>query len=75
MKKLNKVAVLFASAALAAPLSALAQSTSVDNYRNGDGSLSWKNGSGEQCCVHTGSSSLYVPHGEGVCYPQTTSCP
>src|SRR5207244_4321988 len=49
MKKLNKVAVLFASAALAAPLSALAQATSVDNYRNGDGSLSWKNGSGEQC--------------------------
>ena len=31
MKKLNKVAVLFASAALAAPIAAFAQTKSVDN--------------------------------------------
>ena len=37
MKKLNKVAVLFASAALAAPLTVYAQAKSVDNWRNGDG--------------------------------------
>jgi OOP family OmpA-OmpF porin len=49
MKKLNKVAVLFASAALAAPLGAFAQAKSIDNWRNADGSLGWKNGSGELC--------------------------
>jgi OmpA-OmpF porin, OOP family len=49
MKKLNKVAVLFASAALAAPLTVFAQAKSVDNWRNGDGSLSWRNGAGDLC--------------------------
>lgn len=49
MKKFNKVAVLFASAALAAPLSsALAQGRSVDNWRNVDG-ITWKNGTNELC--------------------------
>lgn len=47
MKKLNKVAALFASAALAAPLSgAFAQS--VDNWRSVDGTA-WKNGTNELC--------------------------
>ena len=47
MKKLNKVAMLFAAAALAAPLSsALAQS--VDNWRATDGTV-WKNGTNELC--------------------------
>jgi OOP family OmpA-OmpF porin len=44
MKKLNKVAMLFASAALAAP--AFAQS--VDNWRATDGTV-WKNGTNELC--------------------------
>ena len=35
MKKFNKVAVLFASAALAAPIVAFAQAKSVDNWRAG----------------------------------------
>ncbi|MBT9489945.1 MAG: OmpA family protein [Rubrivivax sp.] len=53
MKKLNKVAVLFASAALAAPLSALAAAhggmpKSVDNWRATDGTV-WKNGTNELC--------------------------
>ena len=48
MKKLNKVAVLFASVALAAPISAFAQK-SIDNWRNADGSLVWKNGTNELC--------------------------
>jgi OOP family OmpA-OmpF porin len=53
MKKLNKVAVLFASAALAAPLSALAaahggMAKSVDNWRSTDGTV-WKNGTNELC--------------------------
>jgi OOP family OmpA-OmpF porin len=48
MKKLNKVAVLFASAALAAPIVAFAQAKSVDNWRAVDGTV-WKNGPGDLC--------------------------
>ena len=48
MKKLNKVASLFATAALATSLSgAFAQS--VDNWVNGSGGLPWKNGTNELC--------------------------
>lgn len=48
MKKLNKVAVLFASAAIAAPFAALAQSNGADNWRATDGTV-WKNGTNELC--------------------------
>jgi OOP family OmpA-OmpF porin len=54
MKNLNKVAVLFASVALVAPLSsAFAQTqaqpqTRIDNWRNIDGNV-WKNGTRELC--------------------------
>ncbi len=54
MKKLNKVAMLFASAALAAPFSAQAAAHSggmpatVDNWRATDGTV-WKNGTNELC--------------------------
>ena len=48
MKKLNKVAVLFASAALAAPIVAFAQTGTVDNWRSSDGTV-WKNGTNELC--------------------------
>ena len=48
MKKLNKVAVLFASAALAAPFVAFAQSNGADNWRAADGTV-WKNGTNELC--------------------------
>ena len=48
MKKLNKVAVLFASAALAVPMAAFAQAASNDNWRASDGTV-WKNGTNELC--------------------------
>ena len=48
MKKLNKV-VLLVAAALAAPIAAFAQAGSIDNWRSGDGSLVWKNGTNELC--------------------------
>ncbi len=54
MKKLNKVAVLFAAAALAAPFASFAAAhggmapKSVDNWRATDGSA-WKNGTNELC--------------------------
>jgi len=48
MKKLNKVAALFASAALAAPTLVFAQSNSADNWRASDGTV-WKNSAGDNC--------------------------
>jgi OOP family OmpA-OmpF porin len=45
MKKLNKVAMLFASAAIATAAGA----QSVDNWRNAGGELVWKNGTQELC--------------------------
>jgi len=45
MKKLNKVAMLIASAALATAAGA----QSVDNWRNAGGDLVWKNGTQELC--------------------------
>jgi OOP family OmpA-OmpF porin len=48
MKKLNKVAMLFASAALASPIVAFAQPKSIDNWVSTDGTV-WKNGTNELC--------------------------
>ena len=45
MKKLNQVAMLFASAALATAAGA----QTVDNWRDASGSLVWKNGTNELC--------------------------
>jgi OOP family OmpA-OmpF porin len=45
MKKLNKVAMLFASAALATAAGA----QTIDNWKNGNGELIWKNGTNELC--------------------------
>ncbi|WP_396435593.1 outer membrane protein OmpA [Limnohabitans sp.] len=45
MKKLNKVAMLLATAALASAAGA----QTVDNWRNGSGDLVWKNGTNELC--------------------------
>ena len=45
MKKLNKVAMLLASAALATAAGA----QTVDNWKNGSGDLVWKNGTNELC--------------------------
>ncbi|HWH84423.1 MAG TPA: OmpA family protein, partial [Burkholderiaceae bacterium] len=48
MKKLNKVASLFATAALAGSMSGVSAQT-VDNWVNGNGNLPWKNGTDELC--------------------------
>ena len=45
MKKLNKVAMLFAAAALATAAGA----QTVDNWKNGTGEHVWKNGTNELC--------------------------
>ncbi len=48
MKKLNKVAVLFATVVLAAPIAAFAQAKTIDNWVAADGTV-WKNGTNELC--------------------------
>jgi len=48
MKKLNKVAGLFASVALAVPIVAFAQAKPIDNWRSTDGTV-WRNGTNELC--------------------------
>ncbi len=48
MKKLNKVAMLFATAALATSASTAFAQTSQDNWKNVDGNV-WKNGTNELC--------------------------
>lgn len=45
MKKLNKVAMLFASAALATAAGA----QTIDNWKNGSNEIVWKNGTNELC--------------------------
>ena len=45
MKKLNNVAMLFASAALATAAGA----QTIDNWKNGTGEYVWKNGTNEYC--------------------------
>ena len=55
MKKLNKVAVMFAVAALATAAGAQTRVTAanggpvIDNWQNGTGELVWKNGTNELC--------------------------
>ena len=49
MKKLNKVAVLFATVALAGSAFAAGSTTNSDNWRNNHGNLQWKNNDGTLC--------------------------
>lgn len=49
MNKLNKVAMLFASVALAGTAFAAGSSTNSDNWRNNHGNLQWKNADGTLC--------------------------
>jgi OmpA-OmpF porin, OOP family len=50
MKKLNKVAALFATAALAASASsAFAQAKTIDNWVDSSSNTVWKNGTNEYC--------------------------
>jgi OmpA-OmpF porin, OOP family len=55
MKKLNKVALLFAVAALASAAGAQTRVTAadggnrIDNWQNGSGEIVWKNGTNELC--------------------------
>ena len=49
MKKLNKVAVLFATVAMAGAAVAAPSTVTGDNWRNNHGNLIWMNGTNELC--------------------------
>ena len=49
MKKLNKVAMLFATVAIAGSAFANGSTTNSDNWRSNVGNLQWKNGDGTLC--------------------------
>jgi OOP family OmpA-OmpF porin len=49
MNKLNKVAMLFATVAVAGSAFAAGSTTNSDNWRNAHGNLQWKNGDGTLC--------------------------
>ena len=75
MKKLNKVAVLFASAALAAPIVAFAQAKSIDNWRATDGTV-WKNGTNELCWRDAGwTPATAAPECDGAIKPPPPAPP
>lgn len=75
MKKLNKVAVLFASAALAAPIVAFAQAKTIDNWRATDGTV-WKNGTNELCWRDAGwTPATAAPECDGAIKPPPPAPP
>ena len=49
MNRLNKIAMLLASVAVASSAVAAGSNTASDNWRNGHGNLQWKNGDGTLC--------------------------
>ncbi len=49
MKKLNKVAIMFAVATVAGSAFAAGSTINSDNWRTGHGNLIWKNGTNELC--------------------------
>ena len=82
MKKLNKVAVLFASAALAAPIASFAaahtgggMAKSIDNWRAVDGTV-WKNGTNELCWRDAGwTPATAAPGCDGAIKPPPPAPP
>ena len=75
MKKLNKVAVLFATAALAAPIAAFAQAKTVDNWVAADGTV-WKNGTNELCWRDAGWTPATAKEGcDGAIKPPPPPAP
>jgi OmpA-OmpF porin, OOP family len=80
MKKLNKVAMLFASAALVTAAGA----QTIDNWKNGSNELVWKNGTNELCwrdafwtpaTAAPGCDGAIVPPAPAVPAPVATPAP
>jgi OmpA-OmpF porin, OOP family len=75
MNKLNKVAALFATVALAGSAFAQAQSQTIDNWRATDGTV-WKNGTNEYCWRDSGWTPATGVQGcDGVPAPAPAPAP
>jgi OOP family OmpA-OmpF porin len=82
MKKLNKVAMMFAVAALATAAGAQNRVTAanggpvVDNWQNGTGELVWKNGTNELCWRDANWTPATAARGcDGALVPVATPAP
>ena len=72
MKKLNKVAMLFASAALVTAAGA----QTIDNWKNGTNELVWKNGTNELCWRDTNwTPATAAPGCDGALAPVVAPAP
>ncbi len=72
MKKLNKVAMLFASAALVTAAGA----QTIDNWKNGSNELVWKNGTNELCWRDANwTPATAAPGCDGAIVPQAAPAP
>ena len=72
MKKLNKVAMLFASAALVTAAGA----QTVDNWKNGTNELVWKNGTNELCWRDSNwTPATAAPGCDGAIVPAAAPAP
>ena len=72
MKKLNKVAMLFASAALATAAGA----QTIDNWKNGTNELVWKNGTNELCWRDANwTPATAAPGCDGAIAPAAAAAP
>jgi len=72
MKKLNKVAMLFASAALATAAGA----QTIDNWKNGTNELVWKNGTNEYCWRNSNwTPATAAPGCDGAIVPVAAPAP
>lgn len=72
MKKLNKVAMLFASAALVTAAGA----QTIDNWKNGNNELVWKNGTNELCWRNANwTPATAAPGCDGAIAPAVAGAP
>lgn len=72
MKKLNKVAMLFASAALVTAAGA----QTIDNWKNGNNELVWKNGTNELCWRNANwTPATAAPGCDGAITPSAAGAP
>ena len=72
MNKLNKVAMLFASAALVTAAGA----QTIDNWKNGNGELVWRNGTNELCWRNANwTPATAAPGCDGAIVPVAAPAP
>lgn len=76
MKKLNKVAIMFAVATVAGSAFAAGSTINSDNWRNAHGNLIWKNGTNELCWRDANwTPATAAPNCDGALQPAAAPAP